>query len=318
MTAARATPLRQRDLPRALLARSAWRGLPPVLRTWTLVVAAAWCVGQWPNPLVWIAAAIAIGVLQHSLVVLAHHSQHFELADSRRLNDAVGTWLLHAPLLNALRQQRFIHFQHHARLGQDDDPDRYYYDLALHGRETGAGLRRWALLFFAGGVLVPNLQKLLRGRYARDVGGRGVAALGPGDVAAIAVCQLVLIATFWALTGHVFAWALLWVAPMLTVAAGLNGVRSTLEHADRGAPPERMLTFAPNRLERAVLGPVNMNYHWEHHRFIAVPFYHLPAVRELLLAEHDLAPARLVPGYLRRFAELSAAATAPASRSLAS
>jgi fatty acid desaturase len=309
VTATGSAPLRQRDLPRALLQRSVWRGLPPVLRTWAFIFVAVWCVGAvngpLAGPLVWVAAALVIGVLQHSLIVLAHHSQHFELAASRRVNDVIGTWLLHAPLLNSLRQQRFIHFQHHARLGQDDDPDRYYYDLSLHGRETGAGLRRWTLLLFAGGVLVPNLQKLLRGRYARDLGGRGATTLTAADLVAIGVCQLTIATTFWALTGSVFAWALLWVAPMLTVAAGLNGMRSTLEHADRGAPPDRMFTFAPNPLERVVLGPVNMNYHWEHHRFIAVPFYHLPAVRRLLLAENDLAPARLLPGYLHRFAELT-------------
>ncbi|MDX2170057.1 MAG: fatty acid desaturase, partial [Deltaproteobacteria bacterium] len=297
-------PIRQRELPRELLARSAWRGLPPLLRTWGLIALVAAVAGAWSSPLGWLAAFLLIGVLQHSLIVLAHHSQHFDLAASRRLNDAAGTWLLHAPLLNSLRQQRHIHFQHHARLGEEDDPDRYYYDLALHDRADGRGLRRWAAGMFAGAVVLPNLRKLLRGRYARDLGGKRAATLQGGDVIAIAVCQLALIAGLWALTGSIFAYPFLWIAPMLTVAAGLNGVRSMLEHADRGAPPARMLTFAPPRLERAVLGPVNMNFHWEHHRFIAVPYYHLPAVRVLLQARQDLAPARLLPGYRHRFAAL--------------
>jgi fatty acid desaturase len=295
------------DLPPSLLERSTMRGLLPVFRTWSLIATIFVLVGVLGQPFVWMIGAILVGVLQYSLIILAHHSQHFDLSPRVGVNEFVARWLLHAPLVHDLTASRRIHMRHHARVGRDDDADRFFYDLRLHHRQTGSGLVRWTVSMFLGGVIAPGIRKLWRLDWNREaLAGSGAtpASVPAAGVVAIGLVQTVIAVAAWLITGAWFAYALLWLAPMVTVAAGLSAIRSMLEHADRATTPQRMLSFVSSPLERFLLGPANMNHHWEHHRFISVPFYHLPAVRRLCLERNDYAPGILVASYRRRFLEL--------------
>ena len=308
-------PLRRvvpRDLPAVWRQASTARGALLVARTWLGLGLCFAAAAALPHPAVWALAVLAIGVLQYHLTVLSHHGLHAQLARGRRTNDALTRWWLLAPIGTPLRAMRNNHLRHHAKLGDADDYDRWYYDLALQGRDHLAGLRRWLPRMFLGGLIVPTLRKLT-GRALEDETGLAPPeagardALSRPDALAIAFVQLALGLGLWAATGRFWAYAVLWALPLVTVMSGLNSIRSCLEHAIVHDPPERLLSFVSNPVERFLVAPFQMNYHYEHHRFMSVNFRHLPAVRRACLEARDYPPGRLLPSYRAHWRALCAA-----------
>jgi fatty acid desaturase len=79
---------------------------------------------------------------------------------------------------------------------------------------------------------------------------------------------------------------LLWLLPLYVHSYLADTMRSFLEHshpeADDKADDHRMITYASNRVDRAIFAPMNMNYHAAHHLWPSIPYYNLPiADREL-------------------------------------
>lgn len=300
-----------RDLPPEWRQVSTAYGTALVARTWLGLGLCFAAAALWPHPAVWGLAALVIGVLQYHLTVLSHHGLHAQLARRRRTNDVLTRWYLLAPIGTPLRAMRNNHLRHHAKLGDADDYDRWYYDLALQGRDHLAGLRSWLPRMFLGGLILPTLRKL-SGRALEDETGLAPPeagardALSRSDALAIACVQLALALGLWAATGLFWAYAVLWLLPLLTVMSGLNSIRSCLEHADLHEPPERLLSFVSNPLERFLVAPFQMNYHYEHHRFMSVNFRHLPGVRRACLDARDYPPGRLIPSYRSHWRSLCA------------
>jgi fatty acid desaturase len=312
MQVATQEPLRRvapRDLPPEWRQASTAHGLALIGRTWLGLGLCFAAAAAWPNPLVWALAVLGIGVLQYHLTVLSHHGLHAQLARGRRANDAITRWLLLAPIGTPLRAMRNNHLRHHAKLGDADDYDRWYYDLTLQRRDHLAGLRSWLPRMFLGGLILPTLRKLT-GRALEDETGLAPPeagardALSRPDVLAIACVQLALGLGLWAASGLFWAWAVLWALPLVTLMSGLNSIRSCLEHAIVQEPRERLLSFVSNPLERFLVAPFQMNYHYEHHRFMSVNFRHLPAVRRACLEAADYPPGRLIASYRAHWREL--------------
>ena len=64
------------------------------------------------------------------------------------------------------------------------------------------------------------------------------------------------------------------------------------------------LTFVSNPIERFIISPFNFNYHFEHHYFMTVPYYHAPKLREALREHGELARAQIIPSYTGRLIQL--------------
>jgi fatty acid desaturase len=91
-----------------------------------------------------------------------------------------------------------------------------------------------------------------------------------------------------ALSLATFGWIpfLLWLAALATTFQLFLRVRNIAEHACTATgsadPFSHARTTHANWLERATVAPYWVNYHAEHHLFMGVPCYHLPAAHALL------------------------------------
>ena len=303
MTEART--LRVQDLPVELRRTNAWRGVADLALVWTAIAVLVSLAGAVRHPVAFLAAVVLIGGLQNNLASLTHHATHFNLHPSRSVNDWLARLFLAAPLGSLFSVVRSEHWAHHARLGAADDPERFYYDLDLHGRRVPGRLRIWVLELFAGWVLLPAVRRFLTGSRAGTP-----AAAGPREpaetrfarveVALLVVAQLAIALGWWELTGAWWGYLALWVLPLVTVGAALTALRATLEHADPRRPPHLLLSFVSNPVERFFVGPFNFNYHYEHHRFMMVPYYRMARVRRLLLDAGDYQDGELLASYAGR------------------
>jgi fatty acid desaturase len=130
------------------------------------------------------------------------------------------------------------------------------------------------------------------------------------DLLAIPPVQAVLFGLFWLATGQWWGYFAFWALPLVTVGAGLNALRATIEHAnpDEHAtaedPHEILFSFVSNPIERFFVCPLHFNYHYEHHRFMNVPYYHAPKLRQALIDRHDYTNVTLVPSYARRVVQI--------------
>ncbi|MEO0650916.1 MAG: fatty acid desaturase [Planctomycetota bacterium] len=308
-TGAAPVRLRSQELPPEFLAISSWRGTADALLIWVrvgLVVAAAHWIGTW-----WaIALALPlIGACQNQLMVLWHHAIHQNLHPNKAVNDALARWLLIAPMGQPFGAMHRAHYRHHLRLGHADDPDRWYYDLDLHGRRDPRRFVRFLWTSCVGGLLIPQLRKLLTGkRDASADPGLGQGESDSLDRLSVLVAQAVLFGALWLGHGHWWSYFALWALPAVTFGAGFNTLRTVLEHADPADPPQQKLSFRPDWLERAFIAPLHMDHHWEHHLVMRVPYYRMPAFRKLLLERNAYGEGRLKGTYRERVREIVGAA----------
>ncbi len=310
----RGTTVPTRALPKAWFEVSRTRGALDVARIWVLVLATL-LIGSafdaWWSAL---AGIVLIGALQHHCSVLLHHAVHYNLHPRRAVNDGLARWLLAAPIGQMLRSVRTDHFAHHRLFGGRRDPERFYWDLRLDDRTRPAGLRLWMLRAFSGGLVVPLVRRVVTGsriraadraRFgleSRDT--RKDGAEDVGDLAAVVAVQAILALGFWGIHGSPWAYLVFWVVPVLTVGAGLNALRATLEHADGATGRARFLSFAPGPVERFFLAPMGFEYHYEHHCFMTVPYYRGDRLRDFLRERGEYPEGVLVGSYRATLREL--------------
>jgi fatty acid desaturase len=155
-----AKEIRTRDLPPGLLEKSPALAVFHIASTWALIFAIAIAVGHVHWWAVWPLAVIAIGILQHRITILGHHSLHGDFSRSRAFNMIVGRWFLNAPLLAAFAPVRFNHLTHHKSLGEEHDYERILYDLSCGQRVNSRRVLLWLLKMSLGGAIIASL-----GRY---------------------------------------------------------------------------------------------------------------------------------------------------------
>lgn len=282
---------------RALYRRRPWRAAASVGRCWLLIVAALALVAWRPTPAVAALAFLVVGTQQYALTILSHDAKHRNLFAAPRWNDAVGLWLLSAPVGANFSAERTRHLSHHDRLGHDDDPDRDLYRASdkarsaeflryVSGLTTLPGFRRSAARGERGLDWPTRLRRLLAERWP-----------------ALAVNAL-----FVALFALALDWRLyfvLWGAPLFLFMFVPVRIRQFCEHAqpvlpDHAADGERLVTYRATPIERLLIAPFHMDHHAEHHLWPGVPYYNLPRLAALV---PDGAPIERRPGYARFLAD---------------
>lgn len=238
----------------------------------------------WWLPLV--LAFFLIGALQHGISILLHETVHSLFFVNKRLNDLVGNMLFAYPIGFSLEYRR-VHFAHHANLGESADPDMVNYrDFPA----PAATFLKKVLLDFSGFGAV--FQFLGIGA-ARPVATQKASR---GHLVGIVLMQLFILAIF-TLLGYPLLYFVLWLFPLVTVAKGLAQLRNLAEHVSfttEAGTHQRFRTFRSNLLERFFIGPLNFNYHAEHHWYPAIPYYNLPRAHALLVKHPDYAASVLI------------------------
>lgn len=262
--------------------RSIWTGPLLVVHCWAVIglAVAAGVLVPWLIPL----CVMVIGTRQLGLAILMHEAAHGGLSRNARLNDFLGHWLCAVPIGASLKAYRPYHLRHHRFVQQPEDPDRM---LSAPFPVTRASLRRKLIrdltgqTFFKQRILLPLAQ-------ARQV--RHPAAAETHDYESIVTGRSVLpflIVNAGLLAGFVAAglwWAFfaLWLLPMATWFPMVTRLRNIAEHACvEGGETDAFRAARTTRArwwERAFVAPYWVNFHAEHHLFMHVPCWKLPAL----------------------------------------
>jgi len=103
-----------------------------------------------------------------------------------------------------------------------------------------------------------------------------------------------------AAAGYWWLYPVLWLVPLATWYQLVSRVRNIAEHAvvpDNDDPLRNTRTTLANFLERLFVAPYWVNYHLEHHLFMFVPCWRLPAAHRALLAAGLGDRMEIQPGY---------------------
>jgi len=283
--------------------RAELRGVSDLRSAWT--VAGCWAqivapvvVAVWVDrPVLWLVAFLVAGRNFVRLSILAHEAAHRLLFTDRRVNDAVGRWLLAYPAFLPLEPYRRGHLAHHGdELGPDEPDMGLYVGYPITRRSFARKLRRDAL----GISGWKNLRPLLVGLRAPT--SRPVAAR-------IFATQAVLLALCIAV-GRPELYVFLWFLPWMTVWRVLNRLRAIAEHGGMVRSPDRRLTTHHVRQTwpaRFWIVPYRTGWHLAHHVDIGIPWRNLPAMHAELEAAGWIEPELVFPSYTALWRALSAA-----------
>ncbi len=299
---------------------SPWRGIWLTAHAW-IVVAFAAGGAAWLWQLNWIAGLaatpIALAVLggrQLGLSILMHDGAHGLLHPNRKTNNFLGQWISGAATGSDLYAYRAYHLTHHKFTQQAEDPD---LGLSQPFPTSRASLRRKVIRDLTGqtfykqrshqfaaawrGVLAMvngvhgetdkrdhSAGKPLNsgGRSGVDAPVRNIegAKLTARTVGRFLLVQILILK----LSLATFGWVpfLLWLSALATTFQLFLRVRNIAEHActttGSADPFSHARTTIAGFVERITVAPYWVNYHAEHHLFMGVPCYHLPAAHALL------------------------------------
>ncbi|MDP3080004.1 MAG: fatty acid desaturase family protein [Brevundimonas sp.] len=287
-------------------ARSPWIGPLLVLHCWA-VIGAALAVGViWPL-LIPLSIAV-IGTRQLGLAILMHEAAHGGLSPNRRLNDVLGHWLCAVPVGASLAAYRPYHLAHHKYAQQAEDPDLV---LSAPFPVTRGSLRRKIIRDLTGQTFFKQ-----RVRYAfqafrtrRDEDMAEGAVVTGRSVAAFLLVNAALFAGL-TLAGVWWAYFVLWLLPLTTWFPMVTRLRNIAEHACvEGSATDPFRAARTTRAawwERAFIAPYWVNFHAEHHLFMHVPCWKLPALHRAIRGRPQGARMEVADGYLSVLAEASA------------
>ena len=255
-----------------------------LLQSFGVIALATWI----DHPVTWVAAFLLMGRSFALYAILAHEAAHRLLFSKRWANDGIGRWLLAYPAFVPFDAYRRSHFAHHRDELGPDEPD-----LALYARYpvTRASWRRKLTRDAIGNSGWKNLKGLLlavRSPTARPI---ALRILG---------MQLVLLIGF-TLVGRPELYLLLWLAPWMTVWRVLNRLRAVAEHGGMTRSPDRRETthhVEQHWPARFWIAPYNTGWHLAHHVDMGIPFRHLPALHDELVAAGWVTPELTHPNYL--------------------
>jgi fatty acid desaturase len=288
---------------RPLAARSSWRGLALVAHCWA-VIGLCWALAiaavHYFGPIGLLTLLVTtpiIGGRQLGLAILMHDAAHGALHPSRAINDWVGEWLC----AGGVERYRKYHLQHHKYAQQAEDPD---LGLSAPFPITRPSLRRKIERDLTGQTWFKERFAVARARLkARKKGAPVLPILAEEawrlrrwfGLNAILIGATSAVGLWW-------AWFALWLLPRATWFQMVTRFRNIAEHAliakDEPDPLRHARSTHANFLERAVLAPYYVNYHCEHHMFMHVPCWRLPAVQRALEAKGVLERMRTAPSYL--------------------
>lgn len=310
------TDLFSRDEIKMLTAPSDWQGAKAVAFTWGVIaltftgVALTWPhLPWWGNVLVSILALIILAGRQLALAILMHDASHSSLFKSKWLNDSLTDWLCARPIWNDLHKYRKHHVRHHAKTSTPDDPD---LSLVAGFPTTKPSLARKFLrdIFGLTGF------KFFAGRFLMDIGMmewtvsndvKWIPQQGRKwfdypitflkNSAGAIITNLVLFTMLWA-AGHP-ALYLFWPLAYATTFPLFIRIRSMAEHAGMQTSHSALTNTRTTKagfIARALVAPINVNFHMEHHLMATVPYFRLPQMHRML-RERDYVPE--APGYFQ-------------------
>jgi fatty acid desaturase len=303
-----ASTLPSRDELASLTTLDPARSLRDISLFWVLILLVIQCGVLIDHPAGYALGFVLMAVLQNQLITWVHEASHCNLLRDKARNDLIADLLLAGPAGLSVDQYRWHHVPHHRYLG---DP----------GRE----IELVAWIDLRGYGLLAEVLKHLAGFYAlqiiarrRRFSGAGSAFAPPPKRSPVAwtgfISANALLFAFCLAQGAWYAYFLLWVAPLFTLALMLSNFRTIVEHQVPGSgttsfqpTPDFTRIVEAGYLERVAVAPIGFYYHYEHHLYPTVPYYNLPRLRSILEAKGHFRATQVErrQGYLRTLLQLA-------------
>lgn len=281
------------------------RSLGALAWTWGWIGACFASYARYPSLLTLAIAWVIMSGRHLALAILMHDAAHGLLLRNKAWNDRLGQWLTAYPTQADLLLYRRAHFQHHKHTWTELDPD---LALATALPVSPRSFRRKMLRDLTGQTAYKRHRFSLRYAAGLSPFGRGLEGKSFWTAArsfvlnqrGFLLTNALLLAALVA-AGIPEAYLLIWWLPAWTGYSVVLRLRSIAEHACVADPSDPLrqtrTTLAPAWL-RFLLAPHHVNYHLEHHLFMTVPHYNLPAAHRLLAQSGVLARAEVAPSYL--------------------
>jgi fatty acid desaturase len=263
------------------------RNVGSVLLTWGQALgtigAAVWIA----HPVAYAVAFVLMGPAFARFAILGHEAAHKLLFTNKRLNDAVGRWVLAYPSFVPLDVYRRGHFAHHKDEFGPDEPDLNLYNGYPI---TEASFRRKLWRDARGTSGWKNLKGLLgalRSKSSRSIAVRLLVMQVPLIVAAV-------------LVGRWWLYPLLWLGPWMTSWRVVNRLRSIAEHGGMQRSKDRRQTTHHVRQSAWAsfwMVPFNTGWHLAHHVDMGVPWRNLPKLQAELDAAGWVTSELTYPSY---------------------
>jgi len=296
------TELFSRDEIKELTTTSDLHGAWAVGSTWTVIVMTFGTVAySWEYLPTWgkvLMCALALAILagrQLALAILMHDASHHSLFKTKWLNTHLTDWLCARPIWNDVSKYRPYHLKHHAKTSQPDDPD---LGLVKNFPITQSSLFRKffrdlngqsGLKFLAGRVLMDL--ELLEWSVSNDPkpiprGDRSNLELAKNllkNSSGMLISNAAIFSALWA-SGHPKLY-LLWPLAYITPFPLFIRIRAMAEHAGLETSHSALSNTRTTRagwLARALVAPIHVNYHIEHHLMASVPHQKLGRMHQML------------------------------------
>lgn len=219
-----------------------------------------------------------LGIYIHKLTILLHDCAHGTLFSNAKVNRKVGmftAWLLG----NDFVDYQKVHRNHHQHFETERDPDRPVF--ASLQEAPGRKVLSYLASPLLGTSALPIAWAFVNKRSSLPRSARGIVwTLFLHSVLAGTIVYV----------GGAIGWALFYPVSAVTFGVLFNRLRGFCEHTPIITKNQSVVvrTHLPNLLDRALFYTLNMNFHFEHHRYPNIPSVHLPRLHTALHAEHSL------------------------------
>lgn len=273
-------------LPQELKERNPIIPIKDLLVDYAAIVLSIFAYAYFQNVYVLILSIIISGIFIYRLQIIAHDGLHFAINENKKINDFITRYILLAIQFTPMSLNRKNHLNHHGKFSSMEDKDWQYYKAS--DKDTRSKFYTWVLMVFGFGFVFKIAFKLF-GIVKTDIKEKEMPASTPEglaeDVFAILVSQLIIFSIFYFTLGWMY-YFIIWGFAVFGVMVPLNTIRSFAEHSimePDNSPSNRLFTFDGPFLELFIVSPHNMNFHYEHHEYMYIPYYNLPKLKILML-----------------------------------
>jgi len=249
------------------------RAIVDICACWAVILAMLALVSIARSWWIVLVAIPVIGNRYYALFIIGHDAMHRRLFPNIKKNDFWADLLILAPIGAITRLNNGNHLAHHRYLATSRDPDRFKH--ACFNKAESVSF----ITFLLG---LSSVGRAFRAVFLTRGEKSGQEAHSSYTLRDLVLLAGWLIVGIGGLTWFIGWWAypVLWLFPVYCFMYLADNFRSFAEHShpesDSLADHHRLITYLSNPVERALVAPMNMNYHTAHHLWPSIPYYNLP------------------------------------------